>query len=349
MTDRTRPALAAALLAALAACSHAKPREDVVWPPPPEVARIKFVTAFTNGDDLDPSGWTRFKRAILGGKPDTIIRQPMGLAISDDGQRLYVGDIRAGRVLVVDLPAKRMRWLAPDSPPMGQILGVALDAQENVYVADSSGHGVTAFSKDGKRLWVVQDDLERPTGLAVDAKRQILYVADGSRVGSTKHRVLRYDLQGKRTGEVGRGIGGEPGQFYFPVYLAVDAQGNLYVGDTMNFRVQVFDPEGRFLRAYGEHGDGPGTFSRLKGIAFDGFGNVYVVDGGPGVVQIFNADLQPLMFFGGQAPLLEYFDIPSCIAIDRTRNRIYVCNEQNGRINVYDLVNTTAADSRSAK
>jgi DNA-binding beta-propeller fold protein YncE len=62
-------------------------------------------------------------------------------------------------------------------------------------------------------------------------------------------------------------------------------------------------------------------------------------------VQLFNSRFQPLMFFGGYAQKLEYFDIPSGIAIDPRTNRIYVCNEFIARVNVYELVNTAAEDS----
>jgi len=114
----------------------------------------------------------------------------------------------------------------------------------------------------------------------------------------------------------------------------------------MNFRIQVFDRDGNFLMKYGEHGDSPGSFARIKGLAFDSFGNLYVADGQHSVVQIFNRDFDPLLFFGGFAPVLEYFDIPSCVAIDPRINRIYVCNEHNARVNVYDLLNTSAEDSQ---
>ena len=117
------------------------------------------------------------------------------------------------------------------------------------------------------------------------------------------------------------------------------------MADTLNFRIQVFDPEGRYRGQHGEAGSTPGYFSKLKGLAFDGFGNLYAVDGDHSVVQVFNSRFEPLMWFGGFSNALEYFDIPSCIAIDPRSNRIYVCNEHYGRVNVYELLNTTAADS----
>ena len=330
------------------ACSGVQKKKDVVWPPPPEVARVKFVTAFQSEADLDDSGFKRFARAVLGTDTNIRLSQPMGLGLSPDGDRLYVADARGGQLVVFDFRKQKVSRFTPDLGGFQAPFNVAVDAQENIYVSDPPTKTVSAYKKTGERLWAVSGDLERPTGLALDETRKLLYVADSSRVLYDTHRVLAYDLQGHRLRQVGQQRGSDPGEFNFPLYLAVDPDGNLYVGDSMNFRVQVFDKEGQFLRQYGEHGDSPGTFSRLKGLAFDGFGNFYTVDGMQGVVQIFNREFQPLMFFGGRANMLEYFDIPSCIAIDKKINRIYVCNEQNPRVNAYDLVNTKASDSYDA-
>jgi DNA-binding beta-propeller fold protein YncE len=340
----------AAVLCALAlvACAGAqRPKHEVVWPDPPEKPRVKFVQSFGSSDDLNRSSWASFKKSVLGNTTATRFDQPMGLALSADGERLYVADFRASDVLVVDLKSRTMRSFGRGG--FAQPFNVALDGDENVYVSDSGARSVTSYTRDGVKRWSVSKDLERPTGLALDAKRGVLYVADSSRVESQGHRVLAYDLSGHLLREIGNGRGTDDGQFAFPIYLAVDAAGNLHVGDTMNFRVQVFDPEGRYVRKFGEHGDAPGTFSRIKGLTFDSFGNLYVVDGQHSVVQIFNRDFDPLMFFGGFAPFVEYFDIPSCIAIDQRINRIYVCNEHTPRINVYDLVNTRAEDSFAAR
>ncbi|HET9551882.1 MAG TPA: SMP-30/gluconolactonase/LRE family protein [Anaeromyxobacteraceae bacterium] len=336
--------LALAALAAATGCAGAAKRPDVVWPPPPDLARIKFVTAFASEHDIDTSGWSQFKRALIGEKDPTRVNKPMGIALSKDGNRLYVADFEGSQILLIDFPTKTMKPFAPKEG-FAMPFNVVLDAEENVYVSDSGARTVSRFDREGKRVWQITDDLVRPTGLALDQKRQILYVTDSARQDSQKHRVFAYDLHGKRLRQVGRERGTGDGEFAFPSYLAVDADGNLYVSDTLNFRIQVFDPDGNLIRAFGEHGDQPGMFTRTKGIAFDAFRNVYVADGGPSVVHVFSKDFQPLMFFGGFAPLLEYFDIPSCIAIDQARNRIYVCNEHNARINVYDLINTKAEDA----
>ena len=338
------------LLAALGAgCASTPIGKPVEWPDPPEKPRIRFVTAFRTADDLDTSGWANFRRSLFGNASVTM-GQPMGVAVSDDGKRVYVADYGLNQVVVADLEHKSLRVFAPDEG-LARPFNVALGPDESVYVSDSAGKAVFVFDREGKRIASFgRDDLERPTGLAIDRAHGVVYVVDSARHGSDKHRVLAYDLEGHKKFELGpkegkSGRGSDDGQFYFPSYVAVDKAGMVYVGDTMNFRVQVFGLDGKFVRKFGEGGDGPGTFQRIKGMAFDSFGNLYAVDGGHANVQLFNKNFQVLMFFGGSAPKLEYFDVPSGIAIDPNTNKIYVCNEYLARINVYQLVNTSESDS----
>lgn len=351
MRSVVRAVCVALVAVTVAACAGKRIGKPVVWPSAPEKARIRFVTAFRHTIDLDTSGWARFKRGLFGGSNDPALAQPMGLAISDDGRRLYITDYGQSAVFVANFSAKTLKRFAPDEP-MGRAFAIALDAEENVYVTDSSGKEVVVYSRRGEKLRTIgKGDFERPTGIALDRKRGLLYVADSASLRSENHRVKVYKLDGTFVRDLGPpgglpgGRGEGDGQFYFPTYLALDGDGNLHVADTMNFRIQVFGPDGQFIRKYGENGDGPGYFARIKGMAFDSFGNLYVVDGGHANVQIFNRDFAVLMFFGGYAKRVEYFDVPSGIAIDPRTNRIYVCNEFISRINVYELINTTAEDS----
>ena len=72
--------------------------------------------------------------------------------------------------------------------------------------------------------------------------------------------------------------GTDPGEFNGPAGLALDTAGNVYVTDSLNDRVQVFDQNGAFLRQWGGSGTGDGEFDELYGIAIDGSDNVYVSD-----------------------------------------------------------------------
>ncbi len=76
--------------------------------------------------------------------------------------------------------------------------------------------------------------------------------------------------------------------FYEPVAVAADKQGNIYVLDSKNFRVQVFDGDRKFLRSFGRRGQGPGDLGRPECIDLDDAGNVYVGDPGNGRIEVFD-------------------------------------------------------------
>jgi hypothetical protein len=68
------------------------------------------------------------------------------------------------------------------------------------------------------------------------------------------------------------------GQFYKPFDLSLDSQGNVYVADSGNHRIQKFSPDGEFLSSYGRKGQGPGEFQIMGGIAVDKKGQMVVTD-----------------------------------------------------------------------
>lgn len=330
-------------------CAPRRIGMEVMWPPPPEVARIKFVTAFRSSSELDLSVGGELLRQALGGSRDAEITQPRGIAVSGDGKRLYIADQGAQAVLLADFEKKALIRFSSDDD-IEEPFGVAVDSAGDVYVTDQRRKSIAVFDSTGrvKRRFGQNEGLIRPSGIAIDRARGFVYVSDPASVKSTDHRVLKYRTDGTFVGAVGKGRGTDNGEFNFPMFLDVDGQGQLFVADMMNFRIQVFDRDGTFVRKYGESGSEPGTFSRLKGLAHDSFGNLYVVDGDHATVQIFNSEFEPLMYFGGPVPKLEYMSLPIGIAIDGATNRIYVANGASPpRINVYELINTSAADSKA--
>lgn len=342
--------LAAAVMTvvvALAGCASAPPASKevkMVWPPPPQEARIKFVRAISSERDLTTD--TTFSEglaAFLTGEklPSGRIAEPVGLAVSDDGDRLYVADFMQQAVFTFDFKNKKFTKLGDVGVPSG----IALDAKENIYVVDTSRKSINVFGRDGKQLNEFTDpSLERPNGLAIDKARGRMYVVDTGSREAKEQNVKIFDLDGKKIGAIGGAPGGDFGQFSYPTYVALDAQGNVYVSDTLNARVQKFDPDGKFITSYGQLGTNWGEFDKPKGVAVDSFGNVYVADSGWSNVQIFNPKGQILLFFGGRGPVPGMLKNPLAVAID-SKNRIYVGDYLNHRIGVYELVNTKADDS----
>src|SRR5206468_2376257 len=111
-----------------------------------------------------------------------------------------------------------------------------------------------------KYLRTLGEDIKwrRPVGVAIDSARKRLYVVDAGGVDNTDHKVRVLDLDsGKLLSEIGtRGSG--PGEFNLPRDATVAADGQLYVVDGGNFRVQVFDVDGKFVRTFGAIGQQSG-------------------------------------------------------------------------------------------
>lgn len=338
------------LLAFLSGCVTAPdPTEPVrlAWPAPPLTARIEFVRSIVSDEDLGrDTTFTQRLSNFLGGEkpaPNRIV-EPMGLAVSDDGQRLYVSDFAHLAVFVFDLAQKTFTKIGAQEG-LARPVGIALDAQEQLYVVEQEKKGVSVFDRQGKKIqFIAHPSIERPTGIALDRARGRIYLADTGHTRSPEHKVKIFDLRGELIGTIGREKGGEPGQFLFPTYVAVDAQGNLYVTDTLNSRVQAFDPDGKYLKTVGSRGSAWGMFDKPKGVALDSFGNLYVADSGWSNVQIFNQKGQVLLFFGGRGPIPGMLKNPTAVTIDK-QDRIYVADYLNHRVEVYRLVNTTATDS----
>lgn len=338
-------ALAPLVAAACATPGGGKRAELPAWPLPPEKPRVQFVRAFAHEDQLKKGFLRSAMRVFVPASPEARVQQPTGLALSPDEKVLYVACSSVGRVLKADLAEGKLELTArsgetrPQSP-----FSLATDAEGNLFVSDPAKDTIWVFGADGRLLRRWSEKVERPTGIAIDRRRQLLYAVSGVTGKSQHHRVEVYSLAGKHLRTIGtRGAGG--GQFNFPTSVAVAKDGSVYVVDMLNFRVQVFDPDGQVTGMFGSIGAGqPGTFDKAKAVSFDAFGNIYVVDSQQAYVQLFNPRFHPLMAFGGRLKSPGFFVTPTAIAITST-NTIYVADFFQGLVNEYQLVNTTAEDA----
>jgi DNA-binding beta-propeller fold protein YncE len=78
--------------------------------------------------------------------------------------------------------------------------------------------------------------------------------------------------------------------FYMPADIAVDEEGNVYVLDSGNHRIQKFDPQGNFIASFGRRGQGPGEFQYPQSIDIDSQGLIYISDSGNQKLQILKPD-----------------------------------------------------------
>lgn len=151
------------------------------------------------------------------------------------------------------------------------------------------------------------------------------------------------------------GAGANRGQFNLPRGIARDAEGNFYVADTQNLRIQKFDKDGNWLLMFGSKGTGDGQFAQLNdtaegtgpgGIGVDSQGNVYVADTWNHRVEKFDKDGKFLLSFGGFVNLTDEaaasdpdknakFYGPRGIAVGPD-DKIYVTDTGNKRVLIFD-------------
>ena len=108
----------------------------------------------------------------------------------------------------------------------------------------------------------------------------------------------------------------------------------MFVADTYNHRVQVFDSAGNFIRKWGTGGRPDGRFRYPSGVAVDAFGNVFVTDYGNDRVQVFDSTGNFLEKWGREGPQNGRFDHPSDVEVDASGN-VFVADEHNHRIQVF--------------
>jgi len=333
----------------------------ICWPNPPAIARIKYVNWFSSdkavrnlqGNVQKKNGW--MDRLAGTQSSDEVFKrpfellQPYGLATDSKGQ-LYVADSKVGAVFIFNTETRDVDMIKNSvHAHFVRIIGLAMDDNDRLFVSDPGLRHVLVFDKDHKAEDVITEGLASPGGLAIDTRNRLLYVAD-----IDLDQVLVYDADTlkplRKIGTTGHNHElTTPGDFSKPAGVAVDAEGNLYVADTMNNRIEIFDADGQFVSAFGKNGDGPGYFARPKGVAIDSDGHIWVADGVQDRVQVFNKDGQLLIALGGHGMLPGQFQGLTGITIDNKRNRVYTSELYPGRAQEFQYVTEAEADQEREK
>jgi len=130
-------------------------------------------------------------------------------------------------------------------------------------------------------------------------------------------------------------FGAEPGELNEPSGICVSAAGEIYIADTFNHRIQVFNAAGQPLCTWGEAGSAPGQFIAPRAVAVSLNGEVFVADTGNDRIQVFDKLGTPLRQWGSFGSHVGEFKEPSGIAVDR--DKVYVVDQANERLQIFDL------------
>jgi TonB family protein len=235
---------------------------------------------------------------------------------------------------------------------------VALDADGNLYIADTGNHVVRKVSPDGNIQTIAGSRVEgfkgdggpapaamlnRPSGIAVDSKG-VVYIADTGnfriRKITTKGVISTFAGDGERR-LAGDGRSGKDARFNDPLGLAVDAGNNLYVADSGNARIRVITPSGKVSTCVC---GSQTSFLRPEGIAIANDGTIYVADSGGNRVRKITPKGTLVAFAGTGAPgfngdagpaVSALLKSPRGLSVDKT-GAVYIADTGNHRIRRID-------------
>jgi DNA-binding beta-propeller fold protein YncE len=213
--------------------------------------------------------------------------------------------------------------------------GLRVDAEDNIWATDTGAHIVVKMNPKGRILmmlgikgntgeWHQAGHLRgfnEPNDLAFGPAGEI-YITQGH--GKGESRVLKFDPDGNFISTWG-GEGSGPGQFKVPHSIVADAKGLLYIADRSNQRIQVFDPDGKYIRET-QH---PGTPCGLC-MCHDRK-HMMMAHGHAGLIMKLDLNGKVLGASGGQGKGPHRYGEAHFLALDRREN-IYVADTLNWRV-----------------
>jgi len=279
--------------------------------------------------------------------PEGVFHEPRGVAVAPDGS-LYVADFGNSRIQKLSSQMKCVAAWGKKGPALGEFneaCGVAVDGEGNLWVADTFNGRIQKFTPEGEVIdirrrkrdgsiegnWgAMEPSFSGPRDIEVDDAGNI-YVSDTS-----NHRVVKLRPDGTvlkswgKRSRRGDRWGSRPGQFKEPVGIAVAPDGDVYVCDTKNGRVQRFTDEGDYVTHWDIRGwsDEHGSEAYID---IDAAGTIWISDPPSHRLLRFTADGKKIGAVTRDARGRLFKD-PKGIAINKKLNKIYVVDRQANQV-----------------
>ena len=162
-----------------------------------------------------------------------------------------------------------------------------------------------------------------------DGRIYVLNRCDPARAAAIRIGVCNLDEE--YLFEFGYGYGQDDGQLIWPVAMAFDSQGRLFITDEYNHRVTAYSADGKYLSHWGERGFDPGQMDGPAGIAIDSDDNVYVADQHNCRLQKFSTDGTLIASWGSQGAGDGEFNLPWGVGVGPD-DTVYVADWRNDRV-----------------
>jgi sugar lactone lactonase YvrE len=282
--------------------------EAVFYPPSPGEPRIQLLATFTGEKDFAGKR-SDFAQFVAGEETSRTLVTIYGVGMFEG--KIFAVDSKAAAIATFDLNKQQYSiFNGTGGGKMKLPINITVDTDGTKYVTDTGRNQVLLYDRENRFLGAYGSAEQfRPVDTATVGDK--LYVVD----------ILHHEVQvlNKRSGNLlfkfGKS-GGNLGELLHPTNIAVGPNGDIFVVETSNFRVQRFTPDGLPVRLYGEVGDTSGKFARPKGIAIDKQGRMHVADAAFQNVQTFDTNDGKLLMAYGQPEKGEGLSLPAAVKID---------------------------------
>lgn len=266
-----------------------------------------------------------FAFAFYGGEKD--FDNPHEVLVIDNS--IYVSDYNNKRIGVYDLNGRHQKDIT--SKEMVSPAGMFWDGSK-LYVADTESYQIFVMDPEGA---IIDRIKLQKSVLAADVAvdKDFLYILNNNAM-----TVEKYDLKTKKTVRKFAGYGKEAGKLYYPYSITV-RNGNVYVADSMNNRINVYDLEGKFVQKLPKAKDGKDVNLAVpRGLAFDRGGRLYTAEGVGYRVAALNEDGDIALKISESQPLkddqVQEITLPTDVTFDGL-GRMYVLEHSFKRVLVY--------------
>jgi sugar lactone lactonase YvrE len=177
----------------------------------------------------------------------------------------------------------------------GQVISVDPDGHGNIWVFHRKDPAILEFDASGKLIKSFGTGFVQAHGMAIDRDGNI-WVTDSDGKDGRGQQVTKFSPDGKVLMTLGKaGVAGDgPDTFNGPSGVAIAPNGDIFVADGhgggTNARIVKFSKDGKFIKAWGKKGSGPGEFDMPHSLAFDSRGRLFVADRSNSRIQIFDQD-----------------------------------------------------------
>lgn len=319
--------------AALTACGTTQERPPAidphrVWPPPPYQSSLKFLGVFSSANNFAEGPCAAASQTEK-------LRYPIS-SWPIAGDKIFVVERTPSDIKVIDFPQRNVYPLFDKEPPFSEPVDLAGDSSGNLYIADRKQQQVLVLNKKLKLVHTIGATLELKAleKLILDEKAGVLYLTD-----SSHNEGFAFDLKGTLLFRFGAGLLTEPHG------LAIHPNGNLYVADTGNAKIRIFNPTGEFQEDFPiGQARFPSPLKKPWDLAFDPQGLLYIVDQEQDALLTCRDDGE-LLFATGTSKRKDKhllgFHAPSDIHIDPS-GQVFIADRNNFRLSVWQLITNTA-------